>query len=196
MNAQVKLYNVGFNSNMNCVVDDIAAYLRGTATTVVTYSDFMYQKIELDMEIKLPISESLVERPSFNYVSILNQDGQRPFYFFVRDVQWLSQQGIKVLLSMDTLNTFQDLLVFSNNTKITRQHKDRFYQEYYDTQRPQLATRKIDRPSEVTGLTKYRGTTNSVSGSSNIKWYLVYANENKNEKKTEESYIIKIKTKK
>ena len=177
MNAQVKLYNVGFNSNMNCVVDNIATYLTGTATTVITYDNVMYQKIELDMEIKLPISESLVERPSFNYVSILNQDGQRPFYFFVRDVQWLSQQGIKVLLSMDTLNTFQDLLVFSNNTKITRQHKDRFYQEYYDTQRPQLATRKIDLPSEITGLTKYRTNSTSISGNTNLKWYLVYAND-------------------
>ena len=190
MNAQVKLYNVGFNSNMNCVVDDIAAYLTGTATTVITYDDVMYQKIELDMEIKLPMSQSLVERPSFNYVSILNYGGQRPFYFFVRDVQWLSQQGIKLLLSMDTLNTFQDLLVFSNNTKITRQHKDRFYQEYYDTQRPQLATRKIDRPSEVTGLTKYRGTTNSVNGESNIKWYLVYANENNNDNAPVACYIM------
>ena len=177
MNAQVKLYNVGFNSNMNCVVDDIAAYLKGTATTVITYDNVMYQKIELDMEIKLPISESLVERPSFNYVSILNQDGQRPFYFFVRDVQWLSQQGIKVLLSMDTLNTFQDLLVFSNNTKITRQHKDRFYQEYFDTQRPQLVTRKIDLPSEITGLTKYRTNSTTVSGTTDLKWYLVYAND-------------------
>lgn len=177
MNAQVKLYNVGFNSNMNCVVDNIAAYLKGTATSVITYDDVMYQKIELDMEIKLPISQSLVERPSFNYVSIRNQDGQRPFYFFVRDVQWLSQQGIKVLLSMDTLNTFQDLLVFSNNTKITRQHKDRFYQEYYDTKRPQLATRKIDLPSEITGLTKYRTNSTTVSGNTNLKWYLVYAND-------------------
>ena len=87
MNAQVKLYNVGFNSNMNCVVDNIATYLTNTATTVITYDNVMYQKIELDMEIKLPISESLVEKPDFNYVSILNQNGQRPFYFFVRDVQ-------------------------------------------------------------------------------------------------------------
>lgn len=190
MNAQVILYNVGFNSNMNCVVDDIATYLSGTATKVITYSDVMYQKIELDMEIKLSMSESLVERPSFNYVSIRNQDGQRPFYFYVRDVQWLSQQGLKIFLSMDTLNTFQDLLVFSNNTKITRQHKDRFYQSYFDTQRPQLATRKIDRPSEVSGLTKYRGTTNSVQGESNIKWYLVYANENNNDNAPVACYIM------
>lgn len=190
MNAKVILYRVGFNSNMNCVVDNIAAYLSGTATKVITYDNVMYQKIELDMEIKLPISQSLVERPDFNYVSILNQDGQRPFYFYIRDVQWLSQQGIKLFLSMDTLNTFQDLLVFSNNTKITRQHKDRFYQEYFDNQRPQLATRKIDRPSEVSGLTKYRGTTNSVSGNSNIKWYLVYANENNNDNAPVACYIM------
>lgn len=195
MNAQVKLYNVGFNKDMNCVVDKIADYLKGTATTVITYDDVMYQKIDLDMEIKVPMSQSLNERPSFNYVSILNQGGQRPFYFFIRDVQWLSQQGIKLFLSMDTLNTFQDLLVFSNNTKITRQHKDRFYQEYYDKkQRPQLVTRKIDRPSEVSGLTKYRGTTNSVSGSSSIKWYLVYANENNNENAPVSCYIMPSET--
>ena len=78
---------------------------------------------------------------------------------------------------MDTLNTFQDLLVFSNNTKITRQHKDRFYQEYYDAQKSHLAIRKIDRPSEITGLTKYRTNSTSVSGNTNLKWYLVYAND-------------------
>lgn len=195
MNAQVKLYRVGFNSNMNCVVDKIADYLKGTATTVITYDNVMYQKIELDMEIKVPMSQSLNERPSFNYVSILNQDGQRPFYFFIRDVQWLSQQGLKLFLSMDTLNTFQDLLVFSNNTKITRQHKDRFYKEYYDKKlKPQLVTRKIDRPSEVSGLTKYRGTPSSVNGSSNIKWYLVYANENNNDNAPVACYIMPSET--
>lgn len=192
MKAQVKLYNVGFNSNMNCVVDDIAAYLRGTATTVITYNDVMYQKIELDMELKLPLTQSLNERPSFNYISILNEDGQRPFYFFVRDVQWLSQQGLRILLSMDTLNTFQDLLVFSNNTKITRQHKDRFYEEYYDPQVPlPFATRKIDLPSEVTGLTKYRGITSSIKDSTNnTKWYLVYANENDNDNSPVACYLV------
>ena len=190
MKAQVKLYNVGFNSNMNCVVDDIAAYLRGTATTVITYDDVMYQKIELDMELKLPLTQSLNERPSFNYISILNDDGQRPFYFFVRDVQWLSQQGLRILLSMDTLNTFQDLLVFSNNTKITRQHKDRFYQAYYNPSTPQLATRKIDRVSEVAGLTKYRGNTTSVNASNELKWYLIYANEDEQENSPVNCYLM------
>lgn len=81
---------------------------------------------------------------------------------------------------MDTLNTFQDLLVFSNNTKITRQHKDRFYQDYYETVRPQLATRKIDRVSEVSGLTKYKGTSTTIQDSqsalsTNSRWFLVYA---------------------
>lgn len=192
MNAQVKLYSVGFNSNMNCVVDNIASYLANHATTVISYNDVMYQKIELDMELKLPVTESLNERPSFNYVSILNQDGQRPFYFYVRDVQWLSQQGLKLFLSMDTLNTFQDLLVFTNNTKITRQHKDRFYQEYYDGRlRPTLATRKIDRPSEVTGLTKYRGTPSPIRDATDgVQWYLVYANENDNDNSPVACYLV------
>ncbi len=87
MNARVTLYAVAFNSEMNCVVDDIASYLANHATKIISYNDVMYQKIELDMELKLPLTQSLNERPSFNYISILNQDGQRPFYFFVRDVQ-------------------------------------------------------------------------------------------------------------
>ena len=91
---------------------------------------------------------------------------------------------------MDTLNTFQDLLVFSNNTKITRQHKDRFYQEYYNPQTPQLATRKIDLPSEITGLTKYRGDKSGIIGDSDLKWYLVYANENDEENAPVACYIM------
>lgn len=189
--AQVKLYNVGFNSEMNCVVDNITAYLSGL-TAVYSHTNVQYQKIELDMELKLPLSQTNVEKPNFNYVSIKNSGGTRTFYFFVRDVQWLSQEGIKIYLSMDTLNTFQDLLVFSNNTKITRQHKDRFYEEYYDGRlRPELATRKIDRPSEVTGLTKYRGNTSSiVDNTDNLKWYLVYANENDNDNSPVACYLV------
>lgn len=91
---------------------------------------------------------------------------------------------------MDTLNTFQDLLVFSNNTKITRQHKDRFYQAYYNPQNPQLATRKIDLPSEITGLTKYIGDKSGITGETDLKWYLVYANENDEENAPVACYIM------
>lgn len=93
---------------------------------------------------------------------------------------------------MDTLNTFQDLLVFSRNTKITRQHKDRFYEEYYDGRlRPELATRKIDKINEVSGLTKYRGDKSSIADNTdNLKWYLVYANENDNDNSPVACYLV------
>lgn len=84
--AKVKVYNVGFNSEMNCVVDDIASYL-SRLTPIYSHDYLQYQKIELDMELKLPLEQTQVASPTFNYVSLENKDTSRTFYFFVRDVQ-------------------------------------------------------------------------------------------------------------
>lgn len=84
--AIVKLYNVEFNSEMNCVVDDIATYLN-RLTPIYSHNYLQYQKIELDMELKLPLEQTQVASPTFNYVSLKNKDTSRTFYFFVRDVQ-------------------------------------------------------------------------------------------------------------
>lgn len=186
-NSEIKLYHVDFNKDMNCVVDNLTTYLQ--SSVMHTFNDVMYQKIELDMEVKLPLPQSKVVNPLFNYVSIKNSDNNRVFYFFIRDLMWLSNSGVKLALSMDTLNTFKSLLVFTNNTKITRQHKDRFLPAYYSSGATTVV-RKIDRPSEITGLTKYKTNIAKINDSNYQKWYLVYANDNDDDNAPISCYLV------
>ena len=175
----IKLYNVGFNSDQNAVVDSIESYL---STLTPIYSDTInYVKIDLDIVVNLRLDQEMTNNPSFNYVRILMEDNTRPFYYYLsQHPQWLSKEAVRLNLSMDTLNTFQDLLIFSDKTNIIRQHKDRFNQDYYNPLFPSRAIRIVDRMPEIQGLIKYKDYSNSISGEDNIKWYLIYANDNDN----------------
>lgn len=186
--TKIKLYNVGFNSDQNAVVDSIESYL---STLTPIYSDSInYVKIDLDIVVNLRLDQEMTNNPSFNYVRILMEDNTRPFYYYLsQPPQWLSKEAVRLNLSMDTLNTFQDLLIFSNKTNIIRQHKDRFQESSYNPSSPLYAIRNIDRMEEIQGLVKYRISTNTIIGEDNIKWYLIYANDNSNENAPVSCYI-------
>ena len=186
--TKIKLYNVGFNSDQNAVVDSIESYL---STLTPVYSDSInYVKIDLDIVVNLKLDQEMTNNPSFNYVRILMEDNTRPFYYYLsQPPQWLSTEAVRLNLSMDTLNTFQDLLTFSDKTNIIRQHKDRFQESSYNPSSPLYAIRNIDRMSEIQGLIKYRISTNTIIGEDNIKWYLIYANDNSNENAPVSCYI-------
>lgn len=186
--TRIKLYNVGFNSDQNAVVDSIESYL---SILTPIYSDTInYVKIDLDIVVNLKLDQEMTNNPSFNYVRILMEDNTRPFYYYLsQPPQWLSKEAVRLNLSMDTLNTFQDLLSFSDKTNIIRQHKDRFKQSAYDPLFPLVATRIVDRMEEIQGLIKYKDSTNVISGEDNIKWYLIYANDNDNANAPVSCYI-------
>lgn len=188
MTANVKLYNVGFNKDQNAIIDSIESYL-ATLTPVYT-EDVNYIKIALDLAITLKIGQYMTTMPTFNYVRVLMSDNPRPFYFYLSEpVQWISKESARLVLSLDTLNTFNDLIVFTNKTNIIRQHKDRFQESSYNPSSPLYAIRNIDRMEEIQGLVKYRISTNTIIGEDNIKWYLIYANDNENENAPVSCYI-------
>ena len=180
--STVKLYNVKFAKEQNCLLKfsedgaDIAFYL-DTLTPVYTYTDFQYVKHGLDIEIKLPLGQSFKEAPTFNYVEIKNSDDTRTFYYYINDpITWCAQNTIKLNLSMDTLNTLRDLIVFGENTRIYREHKDRFLKPLVNNPTVAQTTRRIvDKVSEnMTGLIKFK-ESDAIIGRSQ-KWYLVYCN--------------------
>lgn len=186
--ANVKLYNVGFNKDQNAIIDSIESYL-ATLTAVYT-EDVNYIKIALDLAITLKIGQYMTTKPTFNYVRVLMSDNTRPFYFYLSEpVQWISKESARLVLSLDTLNTFNDLIVFTNKTNIIRQHKDRFNRNSYNPLLPLSATRVIDKMEEIPGLIKYNTSSTVISGEDNIKWYLIYANDNSNENAPVSCYI-------
>ena len=113
------------------VVEDIASYLGTKAKKSI--SDFQYIKNELEISINVDISQDYSQPRSatnFKYVSIQNPD-EAIHYYFVKKATWRSKTCVRFELVLDVLNTFQEGrdYNFKSNTRIVREHKDRFKSE-------------------------------------------------------------------
>ena len=137
MGTTVKLYYVDRNAtykewelipNKLLVVESIADYL--ATKSAYTITNFQYQKNALELGINVDLSQTYSQpnaTTGFKYVSIQN-DGENICYYFVKKVIWRSKSSVRFELVMDVLNTYQEGKDYEwkANTKITREHKDRF----------------------------------------------------------------------
>lgn len=133
--STIKLYNATPSSRWELipsklfVVDDIEAYL--ATKTAKTITLFQYIKPQLEIEIKVDLSQTYIEplNNSYKYVRIENSDDTgHYYYYFVKNAEWRAKSTVRFVLVMDVLNTFKEgtHYNFKANTKITREHKDRF----------------------------------------------------------------------
>lgn len=176
--AKVTLYRVDWAAEQNFMVDNIDTYLAEldiTADRHLNFNDVQFQKHDLDLEIKLPIGQGILNR-KWNYAKIVNSDDESvwgdpiPFYYYIGNYTWTSQSSCKLQLSMDTLNTFRTYIVghFTDKTHVLREHKDRFQTA---TKTNTKFRRKLDKMPEIQGLIKYQIDSAEITGGS---WYLVY----------------------
>lgn len=113
-------------------IDSIEDYLAQFNTTAYTKTDFQYIKPELETAITVDLSQTNASplMPSYKYVSIKNSDDSatKIYYYYVKKVVWRSKSAVRFELVMDVLNTFNETTdyIFKSNTKITREHKDRY----------------------------------------------------------------------
>ena len=110
------------------IVESISDYL--ATKTAMTIENFQYQKCEFEMGINVELAQSYAQPKtslSFKYVSIQNT-GEQVHYYFVKKAVWRSKTCVRFELVMDVLNTFQEGYDYTwkANTKITREHKDRY----------------------------------------------------------------------
>lgn len=109
------------------IVEDIEEYLATKSYKQVT---LQYIKNELELGITLDNTQVNAQPKDniFRYVSIQNTGETSIYYYFVKNVIWRSKSAIRLELVMDVLNTFKEGVnyTFKENTKITREHKDRF----------------------------------------------------------------------
>lgn len=116
------------------VVDNLEDYL--ATKTYKNITDFQYVKNELELSINVDISQDYSQPRSttnFKYVSIQNY-GELVHYYFVKKATWRSKTCVRFELVMDVLNTFQEGrdFNFKANTRIVREHKDRFSKRVQD----------------------------------------------------------------
>ena len=120
-----------------------------------------------------------VPKLTYNYIAVKNEDVNKVYYYFIiGSPTWISQNTIQLQLSLDTLNTFNNDLIWTNKTNITRQHKDRFSTTYTTTAQGKVLNRKIDGYDEGFAPVKYFNTGTSIrSSSADYDFYLIYRNK-------------------
>ena len=177
MTSKLTFYQCEITPEKNCVVDDITSYLNSLASNVV--DNFQYIKLDLDLYIKINSSQTNVANFNYNYVAVKNSDVSKVYYYFIiGSPKWISQNTIQLQLSLDTLNTFKNDLIWTDRTNITRQHKDRFIQGSTTTSQGKVFKRKIDSYDEGFAPAKYYDTGTSIRNSSaDYDWYLIYKNK-------------------
>ena len=177
MTSKLTFYQCEITPEKNCVVDDLVGYLSSLTPLVV--ENFQYIKLDLDLYIKVNSSQVNVPKFNYNYVAVKNEDVNKVYYYFIiGSPTWISQNTIQLQLSLDTLNTFNNDLIWTNKTNITRQHKDRFSTTDTTTAQGKVLNRKIDGYDEGFAPVKYFNTGTSIrSSSADYDFYLIYRNK-------------------
>lgn len=172
----LRLYKTEITPQRNAWVDDLPSYLSdcGVAFEV---NPFQYQKIELDKTIKIALDQYWSAIGDANYCSI-EQDGMT-YYYFILSAKWSGVQCVTLSLSIDSVNTFGDMIDWSEKTTIIREHADRFENIQPMTFGEAMTlSRKIDDVDEgASNLLKVKvGDSKIIDSNSalNQKWYLVY----------------------
>lgn len=146
--ATIKFYTLGNNqlkylqASKLFSIDEFSAWLTINATAT-TLNNIQYIKNELEIGINLDLSQTYSQpEQKIHYVSIQNS-GEGIYYYYVKNTTWRSKSAVRLELVMDVLNTFKDGTdyTFKENTRIIREHKNRFKItdrkitiEYYITQ--------------------------------------------------------------
>ena len=172
----LKFYQTPITPKLNCVVDSLTSYLNSLNN--LTLNDYQYVKLALDITIKVNIPQSNVPKFNYNYVSIKNSDVDKTYYYFIIGTpEWISSDCVKLSLSLDTINTFKDDLVWTDKTITTRQHKDRFITKTSTSGNNITLLRSVDDYDEGISPVKYLKSKEQITSSLNYDFYLIYKNK-------------------
>ena len=177
-NSIIKIYQTELFIEKNMILDNgIQDYLDSFALNTYTNTNFQYIKIDnVQLQIKVDLEQSATVEVFGNYCSIKNSDLDKIYYFYITKTQWLSKKAILLSLQMDTLNTFKDSFVFNEETKVLREHRDRFKQISNTTKYYRIID-EID--EELNPVLYYDDSKTAIldeSNALNLNWFLIYKN--------------------
>lgn len=140
--STIKLYrNCKITEEKNFQVDNLSDYLSTLDATSKSYSTAQYVKQGLDAEVKVVLNQDYLDDSTtnnYNYCSISNNGIN--YYYFIRNKIWISKDCIKLILRLDTLNTYRGKYEFTDKTNILREHKDRFEKTTYPAHSEEFTT--------------------------------------------------------
>lgn len=189
METQIYLYQVlNFDASKNFKIKAILYFLENNSVKWRGPTSIQYQKPSLNMSVKLNLSQlSVIPTFEYNYVRMKwakSLTESVNMYFFVSGWQWLSENTIRIDLTMDVLNSIS--FSFDKRTRILRQHGKQF--SSFSRSGQQLSIfRDIDLHDEGITASLYRSEelqemTLTPSGGEGAyipyvikkNWYLIY----------------------
>lgn len=117
------------------VVENLSTYLSSKTSKLITAFQYIKHGLEISINVDLSQYYASPKSNSYKYVSIINDGtGENTYYYFVKSVEWRSKSAVRFNLIMDVLNTFTEKrdYFFKANTRILREHKNRFSTNYND----------------------------------------------------------------
>lgn len=172
--SRIIIYNTKLSPELNAKVDNIQTYLNSLSATLD--KDVQYQKIELDMNVKIDVPQNYQTTKLGNYADLIQDE--KHFYFFIIDSSWTSKGAVNLTLSLDTVNTFSGDFTFTDKTHIIREHKNRFSNLSSLEVGENTLYAAIDNTDEgVSGAVQYKRSDETIFSGNNYlnqKWYLVY----------------------
>lgn len=121
--SSIKIYKTELMPEKNFKIEGIQDYLDEYCTVTYSNDNFQYIQLKADIEIKINNFQSLISEFNVgNYVRI--EQDNRVWYYFILSYEWKSKKTIKLYLSLDSVNTLDDI-VFNDKTTVYREHRSR-----------------------------------------------------------------------
>ena len=172
--SRIIIYNTKLSPELNAQVDNIQDYLNSLQATLD--KDVQYQKVELDLSIKVDLPQEYQTRTIGNYVDLI-QDNKH-FYFFIMGAAWTAKNTVTLQLSLDTINTFNGDFHFTDKTHVIREHKSRFNNSNPFVVGNNTLQEVVDESDEgISGAVQYKVDEEVIYSGNNYlnqKWYIIY----------------------
>ena len=81
--STIKIYKAVLTPSRNALVDDLDEYLNTEATLTYEDSSFQYQKLGLDIDIKINVNQDVISNYNLGNYVVIAQDGKKWYYFIM-----------------------------------------------------------------------------------------------------------------
>ncbi len=124
MTSLVTLFKTRLDESKRWKLDDMVSYLASCESKAINGDKYVLPR--MTMTVDLPFNEKYVlANFGYNYLSIKQSDGST-YYYFITNTEWRGAELITLTLKLDTLNFPMYEPVFTDKTRIIREHQDRW----------------------------------------------------------------------
>lgn len=205
MATSLRLYfDTGIRPEKNAVIEDIETFLSTKRNLTYPLNKFIQPDTSLSVKIDTLGLPSIIIDKGFathvvnpfwskkpDYCAIKNEDGSDKWvYYYVMNKEWKATRTVTLELAIDTLNSFQGAWEFTDRTFVTREHKDRFYQNEIQYGGSTYLARRTYLDSDNVKPALYKKDETTIEDTLNYDWYLLYMANNTTGAVTGASYPV------